>query len=69
MLKAGKIIKVLNKFQIFPFHASVSDKFGDTVEGMLEMADDYIELGPNITIKVPLTPEGLKVCKDLVQMM
>lgn len=68
MLKAGKdpreVLKEIS--DIFPFHASVSaEVVGDTVEEMLEMADDYIEIGPNITIKVPLTPEGLKVCKEL----
>ena len=68
MLKAGKdpreVLKEIS--DIFPFHASVSaEVVGDSVEEMLEMADDYIEIGPNITIKVPLTPEGLKVCKDL----
>ena len=68
MLKAGKdpreVLKEIS--DIFPFHASVSaEDVGDSVEEMLEMADDYIEIGPNITIKVPLTPEGLKVCKEL----
>ena len=68
MLKAGKDPREELKeiSDIFPFHASVSaEVIGDSVEEMLEMADDYIEIGPNITIKVPLTPEGLKVCKDL----
>ena len=68
MLKAGKAPREVLKeiADIFPFHASVSAAvMGDSVEEMLEMADDYIEIGPNITIKVPLTPEGLKVCKDL----
>ena len=32
---------------------------------MLDMADEYVDIGPNITIKVPLTPEGLKACKSL----
>ena len=68
MLKAGKdpreVLKEIS--DIFPFHASVSaEVVGDTAQEMLEMADDYIEIGSNITIKVPLTPEGLKVCKDL----
>ena len=68
MKKCGQepleVIKQIS--DLFPWTASVSaEVVGDTVEEMLEMADDYIELGPNITIKVPLTPEGLKVCKDL----
>ena len=68
MLKAGEDPKHILKeiSSIFPWNSSVSaEVVGDTVEERLEMADDYIELGPNITIKVPLTPEGLKVCKDL----
>ena len=29
------------------------------------MADEYVQINPNITIKVPCTVEGLKVCNDL----
>ena len=32
---------------------------------MLDMAEDLIDIGPNITIKVPCTPQGLKACKEL----
>ena len=68
MLKAGddpkQVIKKIS--EIFPFHASVSaEVVGDTAEEMLEMAGEYLEIGPNITIKVPCTVEGLKACKEL----
>jgi len=32
---------------------------------MLDMAESYLEIGPNITIKVPCTVEGLKACREL----
>mgnify|MGYP005643838533 FL=1 len=52
--------------QLFGWDASVSAEVsGDTVEEMLEMADEYVQINPNITIKVPCTVEGLKVCNDL----
>jgi len=68
MLKAGKdpvgVLKDISS--IFPFHSSVSaEVVGETTEDMLEMADEYVDIGPNITIKVPCTPAGLKACKDL----
>ena len=68
MLKAGKdpkeVIKEIS--EIFPWNASISaEVVGDTAEEMLDMAEDYLEIGPNITIKVPCTPEGLKACRDL----
>ena len=68
MLKAGEdprdVIKEISA--IFPWNASVSaEVVGDTAEEMLDMAQDYLEIGPNITIKVPCTVEGLKACRDL----
>ena len=68
MLKNGHdpvgVLKEIS--EIFPFHASVSaEVVSETVEEMLDMADEYVDIGPNITIKVPLTPEGLKACKSL----
>lgn len=32
---------------------------------MMNMADEYIQINPNITIKVPCTVEGLKTCAAL----
>ena len=68
MLKAGKdpkeVIKEISG--IFPWNASISaEVVGDTAEEMLDMAQDYLEIGPNITIKVPCTVEGLKACREL----
>ena len=68
MLKNGhNPMDVLKEISdIFPFHSSISaEVVGETVEDMLSMADTYLEIGPNITIKVPCTRTGLKACKDL----
>ena len=68
MLKAGNDPRdvIANISAIFPWDASISaEVVGDTAEEMLEMAEDYIDIGPNITIKVPCTFEGLKACKQL----
>ena len=68
MLKAGEdpkhIIKEISA--IFPWNSSVSaEVVGDTAEEMLDMAQEYLEIGPYITIKVPCTVEGLKACREL----
>ena len=68
MLKNGhNPLEVLKEISdIFPFHSSISaEVVGETVEDMLAMADTYLELGANITIKVPCTRTGLRACKDL----
>lgn len=68
MLKAGQNpIEVIREISdIFPWNASISaEVVGDTAEEMLDMAEQYVDIGPNITIKVPCTPEGLKACRDL----
>ena len=67
MAKSGRDpVDVLKEISnVFPFHASISaEVIGDQWE-MLEMAEQYLDIGPNITIKVPCTPEGLMVCKEL----
>lgn len=38
---------------------------GSDVETMLAEADALAEIAPNVTIKVPLTPAGLKACRTL----
>lgn len=38
---------------------------GDTMEEMLEQAQEFIRISPAITIKLPCTVEGLKACKEL----
>ncbi len=68
MLKAGEdpteILKRVT--DLFSWDASVSAEVsGETSEQMLEMADEYINIHPSITIKVPCTVEGLLACKDL----
>jgi TalC/MipB family fructose-6-phosphate aldolase len=52
--------------ELFPWDASISaEVMGDTAEEMLEMATDYYQIAPNITIKLPCTREGLIACGDL----
>lgn len=68
MKKSGRdpkeVIKEIS--EIMPWNSSVSaEVVGDNADDMLVMAEEYLEMGPNITIKVPCTYEGLKVCKEL----
>ena len=68
MKKSGRdpkeVIKEIS--EIMPWNSSVSaEVVGDNADDMLVMAEEYLEIGPNITIKVPCTYEGLKVCKEL----
>ena len=68
MLRSGRDpMDVLAEItELFPWTASVSAEVsGETWEEMLEQADDYIQIAPNITIKVPCTVQGLKACKNL----
>ena len=68
MKKAGQDPKeVIQQIsEIFPWDASISaEVIADNADGMIEEAQEYLELGSNITIKVPMTREGLKACKDL----
>ena len=52
--------------ELFPWDSSISaEVVGDTAEEMLEMATDYYQIAPNITIKLPCTREGLIACGDL----
>lgn len=41
------------------------ETISDDAEGMLKEAEEYIKWGNNIVIKVVLTPEGMKVVKEL----
>jgi transaldolase len=68
MRKCGKNpLEVIQEIsEIFPWNASISaEVVGETAEEMLSMAEEYIEIGSNITIKLPCTREGLKACRDL----
>ena len=50
----------------FPSLRSVSTEVvADTADEMMEQAKQFIGIGPQITIKLPCTVEGLKACKRL----
>ena len=54
--------------ELFSWTASVSvEVMGDTAEEMLDMAVDYYQIAPNVTIKLPCTRQGLLACADLAQ--
>ncbi|MFZ9301513.1 MAG: transaldolase family protein [Chitinophagaceae bacterium] len=68
MKKCGKDpVEVLKSIsELFSWDASISaEVVGETAGEMLDMSEEYLEIGPNITIKVPCTREGLKACKEL----
>jgi transaldolase len=68
ILAAGRTIEEVadELIQSCPSLISVSTEVvADTAEEMIKQAEDYIPLGEAVTIKVPCTVEGLKVCKDL----
>lgn len=67
ILKSGRQIKdVISEISLsYPLLESISvEVVGDTLEEMLKQANQYSTI-PNVTIKVPCTVEGLKVCKIL----
>jgi len=49
----------------FAFESISAEVDGDSCLEMLTNADKFREIGENITIKLPLTVEGLKACKEL----
>ena len=50
----------------YPHFESISTEVvADTAEEMIEQAQQYIDIGPAITIKLPCTVEGLKACRAL----
>ena len=51
----------------FAFESISAEVCGDTAEEMLSDAQKYIEVGSNVTIKLPLTKEGLIACKELTE--
>ena len=68
MLKQGQdpVTVIKEICDMFGWTASVSaEVVGATAEEMLDMADDYIDIHPSVTIKLPLNPEGLRACKEL----
>lgn len=52
----------------FLFESISAEVEGDTDEEMIDNAQQYIEIGKNITIKLPLTKDGLSACKVLSDM-
>jgi transaldolase len=68
ILKSGRQLKeVIEEIaEKCPNLESISaEVVGDTCEEMLSQAKSYYVIKPNITIKLPCTPEGLKACKFL----
>ena len=49
----------------FKFESISAEVNGNTASEMIENAQQYIAIGSEITIKLPLTREGLIACKDL----
>jgi transaldolase len=70
ILKSGRQLKdvITEISDSFPKLESISaEVVGDTADEMLRQAADYTAI-PNVTIKVPCTVEGLKVCKALTRL-
>lgn len=68
ILKSGRQLQeVISEIaNIFPELESISaEVVADTADEMLTQAEKYYTISPSITIKVPCTVEGLKVCKFL----
>ena len=49
----------------FSFESISAEVNGNTASEMIENAQQYIAIGSEITIKLPLNKEGLIACKDL----
>ncbi len=68
ILKSGRqLLQVIQEIAIdFSNLQSISaEVVADTAEEMLSQAQNYYTIAPTVTIKVPCTVEGLKVCKKL----
>ncbi|GEN44294.1 fructose-6-phosphate aldolase [Alkalibacillus haloalkaliphilus] len=42
-----------------------AEVISEDAEGMLKEAEELVKIAPNITVKLPMTLEGLKACKSL----
>src|SRR5690606_8883151 len=42
-----------------------AEVISEDVDGMLKEAEELVKIAPNITIKLPMTIDGLKACKAL----
>ena len=51
----------------FDFVSISAEVNGNTASEMIENAQQYIAIGEEVTIKLPLTREGLIACKDLTE--
>lgn len=51
----------------FDFVSISAEVNGNTASEMVENAQQYIAIGEEVTIKLPLTREGLIACKDLTE--
>lgn len=49
----------------FSFESISAEVDGETCDDMLQNAQQYIAIGSEVTIKLPLTVEGVKACKIL----
>jgi len=70
ILRSGKTLPEVAKQLVeeFPHFESVSTEVvADTAEEMIAQAQQYIAMGPAITVKLPCTVEGLKACRILNQ--
>ena len=68
ILRSGRTLPDVAKQLVeeFPHFESVSTEVvADTAEEMVAQAQQYIKLGPAITVKLPCTVEGLKACRVL----
>ena len=68
ILRSGRTLPDVAKQLVeeFPHFESISTEVvADTAEEMIEQAQQYINIGPAITIKLPCTVEGLKACRAL----
>ena len=54
--------------ELFSWSSSVSAEVtGETADEMLDMAVDYYQIAPNVTIKLPCNKQGLLACSDLTE--
>lgn len=58
-----EFIKTLSRS--FNFESISAEVDGNSAGEMLYNAEKYVDIGKNITIKLPLTKEGLRACKEL----
>jgi len=68
ILRSGKTLPEVAQQLVmeFPNFESISTEVvADTAEEMIAQAQQYIKMGPAITVKLPCTVEGLKACRVL----